>query len=147
MMTSSSLRHLFLALAISATSIAIAGDDPGHERHELMEGVRDAAKPVGAMLKGEKDFDADTLQRSLATFANASEKLGDLVPEGSEGGEAAPAIWEDPDGFTAAIQEWSDAIGIAVDADPQSLEAAKPVVGPVFGACKNCHDSYRIEED
>ena len=109
MTTSSSLRHLFLALAISATSIAIAGDDPARERHEMMEGVRDAAKPVGAMLKGEKEFDADTLQRSLATFAKASEKLGDLVPEGSEGGEAAPAIWEDPDGFAAAIQEWSDA--------------------------------------
>jgi cytochrome c556 len=136
-----------LALAISATSIAIAGDDPAHERHELMEGVRDAAKPVGAMLKGEKEFDADTLQRSLATFAKASEKLGDLVPEGSEGGEAAPAIWEDPDGFAAATQEWSDAISAAVDANPQSLDAAKPVVGPVFGACKNCHDSYRIEED
>jgi len=147
MTTSSSLRHLFLALAISATSIAIAGDDPARERHEMMEGVRDAAKPVGAMLKGEKEFDADTLQRSLATFAKASEKLGDLVPEGSEGGEAAPAIWEDPDGFAAAIQEWSDAINAAVDANPQSLDAAKPVVGPVFGACKNCHDSYRIEED
>jgi cytochrome c556 len=118
MTTSSSLRHLFLALAISATSIAIAGDDPAHERNELMEGVRDAAKPVGAMLKGEKEFDADTLQRSLATFAKASEKLGDLVPEGSEGGEAAPAIWEDPDGFAAAIQEWSDAISAAVDANP-----------------------------
>jgi cytochrome c556 len=76
-----------------------------------------------------------------------SQKLGDLVPEGSEGGEAAPAIWEDPDGFAAAIQEWSDAISAAVDANPQSLDAAKPVVGPVFGACKNCHDSYRIEED
>lgn len=147
MTTSSSLRHLLFALAISATSIAIAGDDPAHERHELMEGVRDAAKPVGAMLKGEKEFDADTLQRSLTTFAKASEKLGDLVPEGSEGGEAAPAIWEDADGFAAAIQEWSDAISAAVDANPQSLDAAKPVVGPVFGACKNCHDSYRIEED
>jgi len=147
MTTSSSLRHLFLALAISATSIAIAGDDPARERHEMMEGVRDAAKPVGAMLKGEKEFDADTLQRSLATFAKASEKLGDLVPEGSEGGEAAPAIWEDPDGFAAAIQEWSDAINAAVDANPQSLDAAKPVVGPVFGACKNCHDTYRIEKD
>lgn len=147
MMTSSFLRNLFLTLAISTASIAFANDDPAHERHEMMEGVRDAAKPVGAMLKGEKDFDAGIVQTSLATFANASENLGGLVPVGSEGGEAAPAIWEDPDGFEAAIQEWSDAIATAVDANPQTLDQAKPVVGPVFGSCKNCHDSYRIEED
>ena len=146
-MTKSSLRNLFLMLAISTASLAIASDDPAHERHEMMEGVRDAAKPVGGMLKGEKDFDSDILQASLATFGNAASKLGGLVPEGSDGGEAAPAIWDDPDGFSAAIQEWSDAIATAVEANPQTLGDAKPVVGPVFGACKNCHDSYRIEKD
>ena len=142
-----SLQHLLVTLAIAAASVAVAGDDPAHERHELMEGVRDAAKPVGAMLKGEKEFDAAVLQASLATFAEAGEQLGGLVPEGSQGGEAAPAIWEDPDGFAAAIQEWRDATAAAIDANPLTLDQAKPVVGPVFGSCKNCHDSYRIEED
>jgi cytochrome c556 len=132
-----------LALAISATSIAIAGDDPAHERHEMMEGVRDAAKPVGAMLKGEKEFDADTLQRSLATFAKASEKLGDARRPRAR----RQRRWR---GCTCNMGRPGRICGGhpgAVDANPQSLDAAKPVVGPVFGACKNCHDSYRIEED
>jgi cytochrome c556 len=147
MMIKPTVRILILALAIAAASLASAADDVATARHELMEGVRDAAKPVGAMLKGERDFDADTVRRSLATFADAGERLGDLVPEGSEGGEAAPAIWEDPDGFEAAIQEFSDATATAIEANPQSLDQARPVVQPVFGACKNCHDTFRIEED
>lgn len=147
MMIKHSLRSLIVTLAITAAAAAGASDNIAAEREELMEGVRDAAKPVGEMLKAEREFDAATLQASLAVFADAGERLGGLVPEGSEGGEAAPAIWEDPDGFAAAIQELRDATAAAIDADPQTLDQAKPVVSPVFGACKNCHDSYRIDED
>ncbi len=147
MLNKRSIRNLIGTLAIVVASTAGAVDNIAADREELMEGVRDAAKPVGAMLKGESEFDSATLQASLTVFAEAGEKLGDLVPEGSEGGEAAPAIWEDPDGFAAAIQEWRDATAAAIDADPQTLSQAKPIVGPVFGACKNCHEDYRIEED
>jgi len=112
-----------------------------------MEGVRDAAKPVGAMLKGEKEFDADTLQESLAVFAKAADKLGGLVPEGSSGGEASPAIWDDPDGFSAAIKKWKDTTAAAIDAAPQTLDAARPVMKPVMANCKSCHEDYRIEDD
>lgn len=140
-------RYFFLALAVAAITGTAIAEDMAHERHELMEDVRDATKPVGAMLKGERDFDAETLQASLAVFADAAGKLGDMVPAGSEGGEASPAIWEDMDGFKAAIQKWQDATAAAKKANPQSLDEAKPVVGPILNSCKNCHDSYRIEDD
>lgn len=134
-------------LLLTAVSASIATADPGDERHELMEGVRDAAKPVGAMLQGKADYDAGTVARSLETFAAAASTLGDLFPEGSQGGEAAPAIWEDRQGFEEAIEQWRAATDTALGASPATLADAKPVLGPVFGACKNCHDSYRIEEE
>lgn len=146
-MYKTSIRISVLACALAAATLALAGDDPGHERHELMEGVRDAAKPVGAMLKGEADYDQAVLMTSLETFASAADQLGGLFPDGSEGGEAAPAIWEDRAGFEAAIVEWKDATAAAIAANPATLDDAKPVAGPVFGACKNCHDTYRIEEE
>jgi cytochrome c556 len=102
------------------------------------------------MLKGEAEFDADTLMASLKVFHDASGKLGDLFPPGSETGEgteAAPAIWEDRGGFDQALADWRAAVETAMDAGPESLEDAKPVVGPIFNACKNCHDTYRIEEE
>jgi cytochrome c556 len=133
--------------AVLASTVAIGGDDPAYERHELMEGVRDAAKPVGGMLQGELEYDAARVMQSLEVWAAAAEEFGGLFPEGSEGGEAAPAIWEDRAGFDAALVEWRDAIAAARDAAPATLDEAKPTVGPVFQSCKNCHDTYRIEEE
>ena len=141
------LGNLITALVLTALAGIAGAEDIAHERHELMEGVRDATKPVGAMIRGEKAFDADTLQASLAVFADAGEKLGSLVPAGSEGGEAAASIWEDPDGFAAEIRKWQDATAAAIEASPKTLDAAKPVVGPVLKSCKSCHDGYRIEDD
>ena len=143
----STVRRLFPCLTILAFSVACTSNKDASDREDLMEGVRDAAKPVGAMLKGEKEFDADTLQESLAVFAEAADKLGGLVPEGSSGGEASPAIWDDPDGFSAAIKEWQDTIAAAIDAAPQTLDAAGPVMKSVMGNCKSCHEDYRIEDD
>jgi cytochrome c556 len=143
-------RSFIAAVALSLTSPLFAGDDPVHERHELMEEVGDAAKPIGQMLKGERDFDADVVMASLKTFDKAADKFGGLFPPGSETGEgteAAPAIWEDRAGFDKALVTWGDAVDAAIAANPQTVEETKPVAGPIFNACKGCHDDYRIEDE
>jgi cytochrome c556 len=139
-----------LALILTASAFAVAEGTPQHERHELMEDVGKAAKVIGAMFRGEAEYDAAAVQTSLATFQDAAGKFGDLFPEGSETGEgteAAPSIWEDRDGFNAALQEWADATAAAIEAAPATLEEAKETVGPVFQTCKGCHDDYRIEDE
>ncbi len=143
-------RSLVTTIALAFTSPLFAGDDPVHERHELMEGVGDAAKPIGQMLKGERDFDAAVVMTSFRTFDEASAEFGELFPPGSEGGEgteAAPAIWEDRAGFEEALAAWADAVDAAIAANPQTLEETKPVAGDVFKTCKGCHDNYRIEDE
>ena len=115
-----------------------------------MEGVRDAAKPVGMMLRGEAEFDSEVLMQSLNVWKEAGAVFGGLFPEGSETGmdtEAAPAIWDDREGFNAALAKWQNAVDAAIEASPDTLEAAKPVVGPVFQTCKGCHDDYRVEKE
>jgi cytochrome c556 len=148
-MIKNSLRLAAAAALLALGPASIADDNPAHERHELMEGVRDAAKPVGQMLRGEADFDAETVMASLGVWKSAGEKFGDLFPEGSqdaEGTEAAPAIWEDREGFNAALDKWQMATAAAIEANPQTLDEARPVVGPIFQTCKGCHDTYRIED-
>ena len=150
-MTMRPLILLCAIFAIAACDAPTAADDgPAHERHELMEGVRDAAKPIGKMLKGEVDYDAATVMSSLQTFQDASLVFGDLFPAGSEAfetSEAAPAIWEDREGFNEALATWQEAVNAAMAAAPQTLDEAKPTVGPIFKTCKNCHDTYRIEKE
>lgn len=141
---------VFVTSAIALASIAIAeDDDPRHERHELMEGVGKAAKPIGKMLKGELDYDAEVVMASLQTWHDASMKFGELFPAGTETGmdtEAAPSIWEDRAGFEEALGKFRAAAEAAIEANPTTLEAAKSTVGPVFQTCKGCHDNYRIED-
>ena len=147
------IHRVFAAVAttlLMVSSSAIAGDDPIHERHELMENTGKAAKPVGQMLKGEAPFDAARLMESLQTFEGVAAEFGGLFPAGSESGgdtKADPAIWEDREGFEAALLKWQDAVAAAIDAQPADVDAAKAAMNPVFGACKGCHDNYRIPDD
>jgi cytochrome c556 len=143
-------RSLLVAISLAFTTPLLAGDDPIHERHELMEGVGDAAKPIGQMLKGEREFDAAGVMASFETFDEASARFGELFPPGSETGqdtEAAPAIWEDRAGFEEALAAWADAVDAAIAANPQTLDETKPVAGEIFNTCKGCHDDYRIEDE
>lgn len=140
---------ILIFAAMIAAPVASAEEDPREQRHELMESVRDAAKPVGKMLKGEREFDAEVLMNSLGTWEEVSAVFGGLFPEGTETGmdtEAAPAIWEDREGFEQALANWRESVLTAIDAAPQTLDEAKPVVGPVFNNCKACHDDYRLEK-
>lgn len=140
---------LFVLVGFILAAPILGQDDPRHARHELMEGVGDAAKPVGGMLRGDAAFDHATVMASLQTFLDASREFGSLFPDGTGGGDsrAAPAIWDDRAGFEQALTKWQDAVAAAVAADPRSLDELRPAAGPVFNACKNCHDTYRLEED
>ena len=126
-----------------------ASDSPQEQRHELMEKSKNAAKPVGGMLKGEVSFDADTAMESFQTWDAIARKIGDLFPEGSETGhdtEAKATIWTDRDGFNKEIATFAAAVEAAIAADPQSLEDLKAAAGPVFKSCKSCHEGYRVED-
>ena len=138
----------FLAATLAISTLAYAGT-PQHERHELMESVGDAAKVVGAMLEREREYDNVAAIEALKTWQSVAGEFGEHFPEGSETGEdteAAPAIWEDRDGFNAALAEWADAVDAAITANPATIDAAEPLIGAAFGKCKNCHDTYRIDD-
>ncbi|MDJ0761313.1 MAG: cytochrome c [Woeseiaceae bacterium] len=139
-----------LLIGLVLYSIAIASDDaPQQVRQDLMKDVRQAAKPVGNMLREKEAFNAETMMSSLMVFAKVADQYGAQFPEGSESGfetEAAPAIWEDREGFDMALMEFAEATKIAIESGPQTLEDARTTVSPIFKTCKGCHDNYRIED-
>jgi cytochrome c556 len=142
-------RGLTVTAILAYGTLVSADSSVQLERHELMEGVRDATKPLGDMLRGKQSYDAELVADSLATWRDAAAKFGDLFPTGSETGadtRAKPAIWEDRAGFNKALANWQTATDAAIAAAPATLEAAKPVLGPALEACKACHDKYRAEK-
>jgi len=76
----------------------------------------------------------------------AEEIVPTLFPEGSQGGDALPAIWEEPDDFAervSALREAAAAFNAAAaSGDSGAIGEAFQGLGQ---ACKNCHDNYRAE--
>ena len=81
---------------------------------------------------------------------NGATEMAHLFPAGSNiaDSEALPVIWEDEEGFAAAIEKVKTAnaafVAAAEGGDRQALGAAFREVG---GACRNCHDNYRVATD
>ena len=86
----------------------------------------------------------------LQTHANALADLAAiapaLFPEGSAGGDALPAIWENAEDFQAKLDAFKEA------ADGFKAAAATSDMAQIGGAlrslgqsCKGCHDDYRAE--
>ncbi len=136
------------ATAILGGSAAIAQDYKNHvkARQGTMWVIALNLGTLGAMAKGEQEYDAEAASKAGASIQAASNvHIATLFPEGSDAGEtrALPAIWEDMSGFQ---QKW-DALGEAADTAASEAGNGKDALGPVMGAlggaCKACHDDYR----
>ena len=103
---------------------------------------------LGAMAKGEVEFNADVAQgaaNDLAALAMMSQ--ASYWPEGSssddmEGTRALPVAWTD----MAGIIEKAQALGAATTAMAAAagtLEGVQAAIGPVGAACGACHKVYR----
>lgn len=145
--------RILVALVFTCFSVlpmALAADDPVEERHELMEEMKDAAGPIGGMLKGEVEFDNAQVMKSLNSMWEGAAVFGNLFPEGSYvGGEekAKETVWTDRAGFDQQLVKFQETLNVATMANPQNLEELKTVAPAVFKNCKSCHEDYRIPGD
>ena len=100
-----------LSAGVMSTSFVLAhGGATGivKERMDAMTAISKANKALGAMFKGEVDYDPEAVQAAaLEVKGHAGEAMTELFPEGSDGmpSEALPAIWEDWASFEALAGE------------------------------------------
>lgn len=126
-----------------------AADDPIAVRQDIMSSVGAAAGLGGGMMKGQLDYSPAAGKAAIAAMNAAAVSFGSFFPAGSDQGDtgALPAIWENADGFAAELAKFSAATGKAMEASgkdgPADLDAFKAAMGPVFGTCKSCHETYR----
>lgn len=133
-----------LALAIGgaayAQNVAVI-----KERQTILGGWGDAAKPVGAQLRGQAPFSLADSQKLLNLIVDGSKKLPNLFPDDSKTGEktaALPAIWEDKSKFTAGYAKiGADAsAALAAIKDEATFKTEMP---KVLSNCGACHKMYR----
>jgi cytochrome c556 len=147
------MRRLLLGIvglaAVVAAGSAYAVEDPIFTRQKLMKSNGGAAGAASAMIKAEIPFHPAVARASLMTMNAVAYSYGDYFPQGSSEGDtkASPKIWEDPEGFAAALAKFQQDTDAALQADPQDLDSFKAAFGAVAQNCQSCHENFRISDN
>lgn len=138
----------------SGEATATASDTPAEigERQDNFKAIGDAFKAI------RKQFDADApdlaaIATSAGDINERTQKIPTLFPAstGMDDGydtEALATIWESPEEFEKAaanLVEASAALKAAAESgDAAATAEATKAMG---GACKACHDKFRVDKD
>ena len=113
------------------------------ERMDNFSQARSQMKQINAALRaGDLPAVAEITSQMMAW----ADEMQDAFPEGSDGApsEASPAIWQDAEGFAAAIARYDAAIdGLYKAADANDDSAALASFKTLGASCKSCHRAYR----
>jgi cytochrome c556 len=142
-----------------ASEAAAEQVDANAEAQAIIEARQAGYKNLGKNFKAISDEirggapDVAVVQASAAVVAETADKIGGWFPEGSSAAsgvetDALDAIWQQPAEFSAAIEQLKTAAAgltaAATSGDAAAIQAAFQTTG---GACKNCHDTFRADDD
>ena len=136
-------RFVAITLVSFASFLVAADEDQVEYRQEVMSAIGGTMGAIGKILKQEVDRpnDIEPLAAALSELANTAQSV---FPEGSEGGDALPEIWQESEDFAErlmALKETANAFREA--ASSGDMAQIRPAVGEVGRACRACHTRYR----
>jgi len=120
-----------------------------HQRHEGMEKIGDTNKLLRREITSSSPF-VPAIQSGAATIASLSVKANGWFPRGTgpELGKtgARPQIWQTPQDFIAKLHNFQGAAqAFNAAAKSGDMNAIKARYADLNGACKACHDKYRMD--
>ncbi len=136
---------LTAVLAIGAAGvIAQEAFTPPATPQEAIQMREDVMKENGGLLRSAGSLTGDAAVAAAQTILDNYTHLPELFPEGSEGGDALPAIWQNWEAFTAIIETGRAGAESALAA-AQAGDTAAYAAGlqTVMGTCGQCHQQFR----
>lgn len=136
-------------LGTSMPVIAETPEDAKDYRAAVMTAMRGHIGASSMIARGLIENNGQLLGHAEG-LSNAASELKNIFPEGSDvnESEALPAIWENPEGFQEAIDNFVNAAAefesAAAGGDPEAIGAAFRQVGM---GCRGCHDNFRKSDD
>lgn len=142
------MKKMLLAVSLLAAAVSVARADPAEDRENMMKAFGKQVGTLAPYAKGEKEFDAAAIQASFKALDEASQKFDAeaLFPKGDLGESASPKIWEDWDGFKAAVDKYKADVSAAAASAPADLDAFKASFGKVTSNCGSCHETFRVKK-
>lgn len=132
------------ALAASGAAKTVA------DRQAAYKQLGGAFKAINDQLKTDAP-DMAVITASAQKMAALGAQVPTWFPKGTGPSKAyktaaKPEIWSDAAGFAAAAASLkTETAKLAEAAKSGDLDAVKAQVRPVGGACKTCHDKYRVK--
>ena len=120
-----------------------AAEEDAEYRHDVMEAIGGHFGAIIKIVRGEVPH-RDHLSAHVDALAGLANLANDLFPDDSQGGEALPKIWEEPEEFAKKVSAFKEAANTLKSAlDAGDMDAFRGTIRNVGGACKGCHDDYR----
>ena len=138
------MRQVLLATCISLMALVVVADEDQVEyRQEVMSTIGGTMGALGKILKQEVDRSADIAPLSAALDELAT-TAQNVFPEGSEGGDALPIIWEQTEDFAEGLAKFKEAASAFREAAASGdMAQIGPAVGNLGRTCRGCHQEYR----
>lgn len=119
-------------------------DPNAKARSDVMRTIGQNIGVLGDMASGKAAFDATAAEAAKAALITASAGIPDAFKE--QGGadpasEAKPEIWTNWEDF---VEDAGKLNAAATALDASSLETVQAGLGAVGGACKDCHQEFRM---
>ena len=152
------LTVLVIGCALGVAAVATAQNKGPHDaaikgRQAMFQTFNFNIGILGAMAKGDMEYDADLAAQSAANLqaaANFGQKA--MWPEGSDNesegnakNRALPAIWSNLPDVTEKFKALQSSSATLAAQAGGGLDALKGAIGDVGGSCKACHDDYRAK--
>ncbi len=145
-----------LAAALSTTAVGDDHIDPAaaaavKARKAQMQLYAFNLGQLGAMAKGDVDYDADAASAAASNLAKLASLNGralwlpgtDDATLGADMTEALPAIWAEGSDAGQKAQDLAMAAAEMETAAGESLDALRGAIGKVGASCGGCHKVYR----
>jgi cytochrome c556 len=153
------LKRSKIVIMTAALGVVVAMGVQAAAPTDVIKERQDGLKSMGKIFKSVADqmragnLDPATVKEASATITKTADAMANWFPVGSgtEAGvktAAKPEIWSDNATFMAARQKLVEEAGkFAALANAGDMAAIGGGVRGLGGACKGCHDKFRVKED
>lgn len=132
----------FFAAGLLAAS-AVADEGAVEYREHTMEAIGGHMQAMVDILR-QKVPHTSHMPMHANAMADLASVTAILFAEGSEGGDALPEVWSNPEDFAERVGAFEEAAA-GLKAAVSSGEPIGPAFQQLGQACKGCHDNYRAE--
>ncbi|MCA8887734.1 MAG: cytochrome c [Parvularculaceae bacterium] len=121
-------------------------------RHEAMEEIGDAFKSIADATRSSNP-DLAVVRAAADTVADKAPQVGEWFPVGSSAAsgvdtDALDTIWERPEEFADAVVQFENAAPkLQAAAQSGDMSAVGDAFKEVGASCKNCHETFRADDD